>query len=113
MKTLTRFLAIFAFALLFLGIGNSGLFAQSRPQKPTTGTDKKNQRPTPKTEEELKKEEEERKRKEEEKMPVICPNCKRPNEYDSEVCSFCNMALSQKRMVKDYSQFEESSFPIH
>jgi len=71
MKTLTRFLAIFAFAFLFVGIGSADLFAQSRPQRPTTGTDKKNQRPTPKTEEELKKEEEERKRKEEEKNATV------------------------------------------
>jgi hypothetical protein len=43
-------------------------YAQSKPQRPTpTGNDKKNQRPVPKTEEELLKEAEEKKRKEEEK----------------------------------------------
>ncbi len=47
-------------------------FAQSKPQKPdtTTGSGKKNQRPTPKTEEELKKEAEQRRLEEEEKNAV-------------------------------------------
>ncbi len=47
-------------------------FAQSKPQKPdaTTGNSKKNQRPTPKTEEELKKEAEQRRLEEEEKTAV-------------------------------------------
>jgi len=48
-----------------------------------------------------------KKKKKEERMPVICPNCKKPNEYDAEICAYCNMALSQKRMVKDISEFEE------
>ena len=50
-------------------------FAQSRPQRPdpTKGESKRNQRPKPKTEEELKKEEEERKRLEEEKNAVEEP----------------------------------------
>src|SRR5262245_16360128 len=49
---------------------------QSRPQRPEPpkGTDgKRNQRPVPKTEEELKKEEEERKRQEEEKSATEEP----------------------------------------
>lgn len=48
-------------------------FSQSRPQRPTNrpGDDKRNQRPTPKTEEELKKEEEERRRQEEERNAEI------------------------------------------
>jgi len=51
----------------------SGVFAQSRPQRPETpsGTQKRNQRPVPKTEEELKREAEERKRQEEEKNAVL------------------------------------------
>lgn len=51
----------------------SDAFAQSRPQRPDTtkGDGKKNQRPTPKTEEELKREEEERKQLEAEKTAVI------------------------------------------
>lgn len=46
-------------------------FGQSRPQRPgQTGTDKRNQRPTPKTAEEIRKEEEERKRQEEAKNAI-------------------------------------------
>lgn len=71
MKILSSRIAIFSFAILFVSIGLINLTAQSKPQRPTTGTDKKNQRPTPKTEEELKKEEEERKRKEEEKTATV------------------------------------------
>ena len=50
-------------------------FAQSRPQRPDTpkGEGKRNQRPVPKTEEELKKEEEERKRLELEKSAIAEP----------------------------------------
>ena len=50
-------------------------FAQSRPQRPDTpkGEGKRNQRPIPKTEEELKKEEEERKRLELEKSAIAEP----------------------------------------
>ena len=51
----------------------SDAFAQSRPQRPETtkGDGKKNQRPTPKTEEELKRDEEEKKQLEAEKTAVI------------------------------------------
>ncbi len=66
---LASFLLIFAFAFSVTSI------AQSRPQRPdpSKGEGKRNQRPTPKTEEELKKEEEERKRLEEEKNAVVEP----------------------------------------
>ncbi len=53
------------FAIIFLVGLSSIAVAQSRPQKPAKGNDKKNQRPTPKTEEELKKEAEEKKLQEE------------------------------------------------
>lgn len=58
-------------SFLFTGI----TLAQSRPQRPdpSKGEGKRNQRPIPKTEEELKKEEEERKRLEEEKNAVDEP----------------------------------------
>lgn len=36
----------------------------------------------------------------EERKPITCPKCKKSNEYDAEICSYCNMALSQKRMVE-------------
>ena len=58
-----------ALTMIFsIGTGNL-LLAQSRPQRPESkpGDGKRNQRPTPKTEEELKKEEEERKQLEEER----------------------------------------------
>src|SRR5436309_15122225 len=56
-------------AVLFSSVAAPASFSQSKPQRPDQpkGEGKKNQRPTPKTEEELKKEEEERKRQEEEK----------------------------------------------
>jgi len=67
-----RFLrvSIFVFAIFFaFNSFNSVLFAQSRPQKPDApkGTQKKNQRPIPKTEEELKQDEEQKKLEEEQK----------------------------------------------
>jgi Ca-activated chloride channel homolog len=54
---------------------NFAAFAQSKPQRPepTKGNQKKNQRPVPKTEEELKREEEERKRLEMEKSAIDDP----------------------------------------
>jgi Ca-activated chloride channel homolog len=55
-----------------IGAFSVNLLAQAKPQRsePAKGTQKKNQRPAPKTEEELKKEEEERKRLEEEKNAI-------------------------------------------
>jgi VWFA-related protein len=68
---LSRIFSISVILSLLAGL-NVAVFAQSKPQKPDApkGTQKKNQRPVPKTEEELKKEEEERKRAEEEKNAV-------------------------------------------
>ena len=68
-----RLVAFVMLASLFVFPGRSAsVFSQSRPQRPDTprGEGKKNQRPVPKTEEELKKEEEERKRLEEEKNAI-------------------------------------------
>jgi VWFA-related protein len=67
-----RFLGIIFLAVVVMfGLENSA-FSQSRPQRPENpkGDGKKNQRPVPKTEEELKKEAEEKKRQEEEKNAV-------------------------------------------
>lgn len=60
-------LAFLLSALLVSQCANG--FAQSRPQRPenTRGTEKRNQRPAPKTEEELKKDAEEKRRADEEK----------------------------------------------
>ncbi|HEY0050390.1 MAG TPA: hypothetical protein VGB68_13940, partial [Pyrinomonadaceae bacterium] len=68
---LSRIFSISVILSLLVGL-NVAVFAQSKPQKPDApkGSQKKNQRPVPKTEEELKKEEEERKRAEEEKNAV-------------------------------------------
>lgn len=44
-----------------------------------------------------------------ERRPVACPKCKTANEYDAEFCSLCNMALSQKRMVKLQDTLEENN----
>ncbi len=73
MTKLARFNAICAAAMLLTMFSGSIAFAQSRPQRPESrpGDGKRNQRPTPKTEEELKKEEEERKRLEEERNAVV------------------------------------------
>jgi Ca-activated chloride channel family protein len=61
---------LFVFALM-LGSVAAPAFAQSKPQRvEPRGSDKKNQRPKPKTPEELKAEEEERKRLEEEKKAI-------------------------------------------
>ena len=66
---LASFLLLFSFGFNMIAV------AQSRPQRPdpSKGEGKRNQRPIPKTEEELKKEEEERKRLEEEKKAVEEP----------------------------------------
>jgi hypothetical protein len=71
MKSFRRaFSVLFVFAIALTFVFPSSIFAQSRPQKPdaSTGNNKRNQRPAPKTEEELKKEEQQRKLEEEEKM---------------------------------------------
>lgn len=58
--------------LAFIGSLQVNSVAQSRPQRPDNpkGNDKKNQRPTPKSEEELKREAEEQKQLEEEKNAI-------------------------------------------
>lgn len=72
-KSSRFFSKIFVFLMAFFLAFNGVALAQSRQQKPDTkkGDGKKNQRPVPKTEEELKKEEEKRKQEEEEKNAVI------------------------------------------
>ena len=68
-----QFVSILAFIMILNLAMPFGVLAQSRPQRPdpSKGEGKKNQRPVPKTEEELKKEEEERKRLEEEKKAEV------------------------------------------
>src|SRR4051812_35104606 len=69
----SRFTLLLSLLLISIFVLNSTVFAQSRPQRPepSKGEGKRNQRPTPKTEEELKKEAEEKKRLEEEKNAVV------------------------------------------
>ncbi len=63
---------LLAFAIMLAFGMSAASFAQSRPQRPKqTGNSKKNQRPKPKTPEELKKEEEQRKLDEEERNAEI------------------------------------------
>ena len=75
MKTVSsfRFSGQLVLSILFFLTMHNFSSAQSRPQKPDTpqGNQKMNQRPVPKTEEELKKEEELRKQKEDEKNAVV------------------------------------------
>jgi hypothetical protein len=70
-------------------------FAQSRPQRPdpSKGEGKRNQRPVPKTEEELKKEEEERKRLEEEKNAIAEPDIVK---IDTNVVNIDAVVLNKK-----------------
>lgn len=72
-KSASRFAAFLSITLISTFVLNSAVFAQSRPERPqpSKGEGKRNQRPTPKTEEELKKEAEEKKRLEEEKNAVV------------------------------------------
>ena len=70
-----RLLVIFLGILLLSFSFTLSSLAQSKPQRPETptGEGKRNQRPTPKTEEELKKEAEDKKRQEEEKNATVEP----------------------------------------
>lgn len=47
--------------------------------------------------------------KQEERKPILCPKCKKSNEFDAEFCHFCNMALSQKRMVEITDLFDKNN----
>ncbi|MGD9628939.1 MAG: VWA domain-containing protein [Pyrinomonadaceae bacterium] len=84
--------------LIFLSflISVSGAFAQSRPQRPDNpkaGDGKKNSRPTPRTEEELKKEAEEKKRIEEEKNSVYVDD---PIKVETDIVSFDAVVFNKK-----------------
>jgi VWFA-related protein len=72
----SRFSAVFLAISLVLGIAVSASWAQSKPQRPDNpqGEGKRNKRPVPKTEEELKKEAEEKERLELEKNAEVDPN---------------------------------------
>ncbi len=48
-------------------------------------------------------------KKEPDKKPIRCPKCNKSNEYDAEFCYFCNMALTQKRLVEVNEKQEASN----
>jgi len=48
-------------------------------------------------------------KKEPERKPIKCPKCGKSNEYDAEFCFFCNMALTQKRLVEVNEKQEASN----
>jgi len=75
MQSGTSFRHLSVFFLLFLFLSATAAYPQSRPQRPdnSKNNEKKNERPVPKTEEELKKEQELKKREEEEKNAVVDP----------------------------------------
>jgi len=80
MQTLrTRLSLLLLAAVLISGVPSFSALGQSKPQKAENpkGEGKRNQRPVPKTEEELKKEAEEKQRLEEEKNAEIVPGVER------------------------------------
>jgi Ca-activated chloride channel family protein len=86
-------LLVFSFVL---SLTAPAIDAQSRPQRPEpgkTGDGKRNQRPTPKTEEELKKEAEEKKRLEEEKNAIYVDD---PISVDTDIVSFDAVVVNKK-----------------
>lgn len=66
-----RISVLFVLTIFFTFAFSTIGFGQSRPQRPQRGNDKKNQRPVPKTEEELRKEAEEKRLEEEMKNAVV------------------------------------------
>ncbi|MDP2925338.1 MAG: site-specific integrase [Nanoarchaeota archaeon] len=48
-------------------------------------------------------------KKEPDRKPIKCPKCSKSNEYDAEFCYFCNMALTQKRLVEVNEKQEASN----
>ncbi|CAN5709114.1 hypothetical protein BH24ACI3_BH24ACI3_09010 [soil metagenome] len=129
MKNFRSALASLLTALLFVaGTLPLPADAQSRPQRPTqTGNEKRNQRPQPKTEEELRKEAEEKKRLEEEKNAIVEDD---PLRIETNVVSLDavvynkksgqiitglkqeNFAIFENGVKKDISSFSTPESPI-
>ena len=74
-KSRTRFAGVSLLISILFGVVSMPAFAQSKPQRPENpqGEGKRNKRPVPKTEEELKKEAEEKERQEQEKNATVEP----------------------------------------
>jgi VWFA-related protein len=85
--------------------------AQSRPQRPENprGDGKRNQRPTPKTEEELKKEAEEKRTQEEEKNSVYVDD---PINLDTNIVSI-DAVVVNKKTGQIISGLKKSNFQIY
>lgn len=100
------FLLVFAFVISL----STPAFAQSRPQRPTnpTGEGKRNQRPTPKTEEELKKEAEEKRLREEEKSAVYVDD---PIKVDTDIVNL-EAVVVNKKTGQIISGLKKSNFQV-
>ena len=100
------FLLVFAFVVST----SSPAFAQSRPQRPENprGDGKRNQRPTPKTEEELKKEAEEKRIREEEKNAVYVDD---PISVDTDIVSL-DAVVVHKKTGEIISGLKKSNFQV-
>jgi len=94
MKTALSSLAILL-VFAFVVSTSAPAFAQSRPQRPENprGDGKRNQRPTPKTEEELKKEAEEKRIREEEKNAVYVDD---PISVDTDIVNLDAVVVHKK-----------------
>lgn len=96
LNSASKQIAVFALLLAaFIMSAARADLAQSRPQKgtPPTESGKKNQRPTPMTEEERKKLEEEKRRLEEEKNAIIDPEIER---VEAKVVSIDAVVINKK-----------------
>lgn len=123
-----RILSSAALVLMLL-ISTPALLAQSRPQKgqPPAGSGKKNERPTPMTEEERLKAEEAKRRAEEEKNAVLDPTVERVeanivnvdavvyNKKSGQIISGLkkeNFAIFENGIKQDLSNFSTPDSPI-
>lgn len=87
------FLLVFSILLTTFGGPAHPQSRPQRPENPKSNDGKRNQRPTPKTEEELKKEEEERKIREEEKNSVYVDD---PIKVETDIVSFDAVVVNRK-----------------
>lgn len=113
MKKALDLSALLVLASLLVSIGSIGISAQSRPQRPDntkpTGDGKRNNRPTPKTEEELKREAEEKKQLEEEKNAVYIDD---PISVDTDIVSFDAVVINRKS-GQIITGLKKSSFHVY
>ena len=110
MKTAASSLSLFLIFSFVLSVAAPYADAQSRPQRPENprGDGKRNQRPTPKTEEELKKEEEERRNREEEKNAVYVDD---PITVDTNIVNL-DVVVVNKKTGQIISGLKKSNFQV-